>query len=209
MSLPILYLHGFASSPGSSKAGLFAERFGGWGWDVTVPALDGGDFRNLTLTGMLGVVEREARGRRCMLVGSSLGGYLAALYAARHAEVERVVLLAPAFGFARRWAATLGLEALEEWQSTGVRGVFHYGTGREEELSWRLMEDAALYEEFPAVTQPALVVHGRLDDVVPVGVSREFAAGRANVELVEMDSDHQLLDVAEEIAERVRVFAGA
>lgn len=208
VSLPLIYLHGFASGPSSSKARLFAERFAAAGRELAVPALDGGDFRNLTISGMLRVVEREAAGRRCALIGSSLGGYLAALYAARHVEVERVVLLAPAFGFARRWAATLGLETLDEWQRTGVRKVFHYGMGGETELSWRLMEDASLYEEFPDVKQPALVMHGVRDDVVPAEVSRQFAARTAGAVLREFDSDHQLLDVAEEMFREMLGFLG-
>ena len=31
-----------------------------------------------------------------------MGGYLAALYASRHPEIDRMVLLAPAFGFGTR-----------------------------------------------------------------------------------------------------------
>jgi uncharacterized protein len=208
VSLPILYLHGFASGPTSSKARIFAERLSALGRTVAVPALDGGDFRNLTLTGQLQVIEKEAAGRACQLIGSSLGGYLAALYAARHPEVDRVVLLAPAFGFARRWGQSLGLDALDEWQRTGVRKVMHYGLGGESEIGWRLMEDAALYEEQPAIAQPALILHGIQDDVVPVEASRAFASGRANVTLREYDSDHQLLDVVDEMFAETRAFLG-
>lgn len=208
MSLPILYLHGFASGPTSSKAKLFAERFAGLGQNIRIPALDGGDFRNLTLTGQLQVIEKETRSQPCHLIGSSLGGYLAALYAARHREVDRIILLAPAFGFARRWGVSLGLEALDEWQRTGARKVMHYGLGGETDLSWRLMEDAALYEEQPAVSQPTLIFHGIHDDVVPVDVSREFARGRANVTLHEYPSDHQLLDVVDEMFAASREFLG-
>lgn len=208
MSPPILYLHGFASGPTSSKARLFAERFAALGQSISVPALDGGDFRDLTITGQLQIIEKEAAGRPCHLIGSSLGGYLAAPYAARHREVTRIILLAPAFGFARRWGNSLGIEVLDEWQRTGVRKVMHHGLGREAELSWRLMEDASLYEEQPAVAQPALIFHGRHDDVVPVSVSRDFAAGRANVTLREFDSDHQLLDVVDEMFAASREFLG-
>src|ERR1700692_983638 len=95
----ILYLHGFASSPASSKARFFRERLTRAGEPVT-------------------------------LVGSSMGGYLAALYAARGPETARVVLMAPAFGFARRWRERLGAAAVEEWKRTGALEVFHYGEGR-------------------------------------------------------------------------------
>ena len=99
----ILYLHGFASGPSSSKARYFQERLESAGMPVEVPDLAAGDFEHLTLTGQLGVIERSAAAGPVSLAGSSMGGYLAALYAARHPEVLRVVLLAPAFDFARRW----------------------------------------------------------------------------------------------------------
>jgi uncharacterized protein len=209
VNTPLIYLHGFASGPGSKKARIFAERFAALGRPLAVPALDGGDFRNLTITGQLQVIDKEVRSGPCALIGSSLGGYLAALYAARHPEVTRIVLLAPAFGFARRWAASLGAEVLDEWQRTGSRRVPHYGMGGEAELSWRLLEDAALYEEEPAVTQPALIFHGLRDDVVPIEASRRFAAGRANVELREFDSGHELLDAVDEMFAAAAGFLSA
>ena len=88
MSSPqtVVYLHGFGSGPGSKKAQFFRERFGSRGIEVLIPELDEGRFENLTLTGQLAVVQRTADGKRVSLIGSSLGGYLAALYAARLAD---------------------------------------------------------------------------------------------------------------------------
>ena len=93
----ILYLHGFASSPASSKARFFAARLRAAGGRVEIPDLAAGDFEHLTITGQLRVIEQAAAGEPVALMGSSLGGYLAGLYAARHPEVSRVILLAPAF----------------------------------------------------------------------------------------------------------------
>src|SRR5690348_17748458 len=53
-------------------------------------------FEHLTISGQLGVLERTLQNEPVRLIGSSMGGYLAALYAARHPEVDRLVLLAPA-----------------------------------------------------------------------------------------------------------------
>jgi hypothetical protein len=43
---------------------------------------------------------------------------------------------------------------------------------------------------------------------VPVDVSRHFARGRANVTLHEYPSDHQLLDVVDEMFAASREFLG-
>jgi len=92
----VVYLHGFASSPSSTKARYFREKLEAAGAVVDVPDLAEGDFQHLTITGQMRVLERVAGGRPVSLIGSSMGGYLAALYAARHTEVERLALLAPA-----------------------------------------------------------------------------------------------------------------
>src|SRR4051794_15180408 len=103
-----LYLHGFASGPSSSKARYFHERFREIGVHLETPDLTAGDFENLTITGQLRVIEDSLKGEPARLLGSSMGGYLAALYAARHPETNGIVLMAPAFGFARRWPQSLG-----------------------------------------------------------------------------------------------------
>jgi pimeloyl-ACP methyl ester carboxylesterase len=203
---PILYLHGFASGPSSSKARFFRDRLERVGAQVEVPDLAAGDFEHLTITGQLGVVERAAAGRPIALMGSSMGGYLAALYAARHRETARLVLLAPAFGFARRWPTRLGPNAVEEWRARGTMDFFHYADNRQRALSYGLLEDAAQYEDFPEFHQPALLFHGALDDVVPVEYSQQFAAAHSNVKLEVLDSGHELLNVLDHMAERVVPF---
>ncbi|MDX2152389.1 MAG: YqiA/YcfP family alpha/beta fold hydrolase [Bryobacteraceae bacterium] len=202
----IVYLHGFASSPGSKKARFFAERLRAAGREVLIPALDGGDFENLTITGQLRVIEQTAGERPVTLMGSSMGGYLAALYASRHPEVERLVLFAPAFGFARRWLASLDPERREEWQRTGRLPFFHYGEGRERSVGYALIEDGERYEDEPPVSQPTLIFHGANDATVPAELSVRFAAARPNVELHVLESDHELIDQLETMWARTAQF---
>jgi alpha-beta hydrolase superfamily lysophospholipase len=226
----IVYLHGFASGPSSSKARYFRDRLQTAGAHVDIPDLAAGDFEHLTISGQLEVVERAVQravqrddrrdDRRAAdwatqpgghpepvaLMGSSMGGYLAALYAARHPEIVRLVLLAPAFGFARRWAEHLGAEQIAQWRSTGRVEVFHYGENRTRSLSYGLLEDAARYEDFPDFHQPALLFHGAGDDVVPARYSREFAATHPNATLEVLDSGHELLNVLEYMAPKVEHF---
>lgn len=168
--------------------------------------LDGGDFEHLTISSQLAIMEELLGGDAAHLVGSSMGGYLAALYASRHPEVERVVLLAPAFAFTQRWHHLLGEEKLGEWRATGSMEVFHYGTASQRQLSYRLFEDAQGYPEFPNFLQDGLIFHGRGDAVVPVELSRRFVASHANAELTEMESDHELTDVLSVIIDRSQRF---
>jgi pimeloyl-ACP methyl ester carboxylesterase len=190
----------------SSKAGYFKRRLERAGCEVEVPDLAQGDFRNLTLSGQLDVVRQTAGDGGVSLIGSSMGGYLAALYAARHPEVRRVALLAPAFGFARRWAERMGAEAVERWRREGSIDVFHYGEGRNMPLGSQLLDDAAQYADYPDVRQPCLIFHGINDDVVPLRISEEFAARRPNAVLHRMNSGHELTDVLEFMGERVEAF---
>jgi pimeloyl-ACP methyl ester carboxylesterase len=202
----IIYLHGFASGSSSSKARFFRQILGHAGATVLVPDLAQGDFEHLTITGQLAVIDAIVGGEPAALVGSSMGGYLAALYAGRHAAITRLVLLAPAFGFAQRWPERLGAATVEAWRRNGWIEVFHYADNCTRRLSYALLEDGSEYEDYPDFSQPALIFHGLHDDVVPVDYSRQFAAGHGNARLEIMDSDHALLNVLEEIGPKVCRF---
>jgi pimeloyl-ACP methyl ester carboxylesterase len=203
---PVLYLHGFASGPSSTKARVFRAGLERAGIPISVPDLAEGDFEHLTLSRQLAIVERAAGGRSVALIGSSMGGYLAALYAARHPEVERLVLLAPAFGFGRRWAERLGPSEMERWRTIGAIEVYHCAFKRQCRLSYDLMVDAAQYEDEPDFRQPALIFHGARDEVVPPRYSEAFAAGHPNARLEVVDSGHELLDVLDSLLPKVLAF---
>ena len=202
----IVYLHGFASGPGSRKARFFSERFAELGIGLEVPDLAEGDFGHLTITGQLGVIKRVSQGEPVTLIGSSMGGYLAALYAARHAEVERLVLMAPAFCFLKRWTSTLGPAVMERWRASGSFDVFHYGEGRPVPLGYQLIEDAGAYEDYPDVSQPVLIFHGKNDASVPVEYSEEFARKHPQTKLHVLNSDHELLNVLDDMWLETSVF---
>lgn len=194
-----VYLHGFASGPGSRKARAFASALSAQAVHLEVPSLDQSDFEHLTVSGQLRFLEQLLDGAPCRLAGSSMGGYLAALYAAAHPEVERLVLLAPAFGLAERWREMQGPEAIARWKATNRLEVFHYGDQTTRPIHYGLLADAAIHPGFPDFRQPALIFHGLHDTVVPVALSRLFAASHPNAQLRELDSDHELLDALDTV----------
>lgn len=204
---PVVYLHGFASGPGSKKARFFGERFAARGVPFHAPDLAAGNFATLTLSGQLSVVAAAVAERRVTLMGSSMGGYLAALFAAANPSlVERAVLMAPAFDFAARWRARLGEQAFAGWQHTGSLPVFHYGEGREMNVGFELYSDALGFAAFPRVEPPVLVFHGVHDDVVPADLSQGFADVNPHARLRLLESNHELLDVTETIWEETWAF---
>lgn len=193
----ILYLHGFASGPSSLKAQEFQRRFGELGINLEILDLAEGRFEKLTITSQMKVVERTAGGQPVSLIGSSMGGYLAALYASQNPEVEKVVLMAPAFHFPHRWPESMEPERAAEWKRAGELRVYHYGRKREVTVHYGLVSDALQYDPEPGFPQPALLFHGTRDTSVPVHFSEQYAAKHSNVQLHVIDSDHQLTDSVE------------
>ena len=203
----LVYLHGFASGPGSTKARFFQAKLAGRGATLVVPDL-APDFTHLTVSSMLAIVEPLVDGPS-IVMGSSLGGYLAALAATRLPErVRGLVLFAPAFGFAGRWQANIGPKAVARWREKGTAPIYHYGLEREVPLAFDLFDDAARYAAEPDPDVPALVFHGRKDDAVPLAAVEHFAAARTGRELVVYDSGHDLNDVLEPMWDRTVDFLG-
>jgi hypothetical protein len=214
-----VYLHGFASSPSSQKARIYRERFASRGVRLEVPDLNEGPggFRGLTISRMIAAGRaaaaraREAAGvgreGPAVVIGSSLGGYVAALLAARE-PVAGLVLLAPAFDFGGRIEAHYPFEDFRAAEARGYFEVFHYGMGAPAKVGYELLVDARRFEPFPDVKVPVLIFHGKRDESVPISLSEEFAKGRANVRLVALDDDHQLLATTERIWKEMSEFAG-
>lgn len=199
-----VYLHGFASSPFSRKAQACAAAFSSREIILEIPALDGGDFEHLTISGQLDTLEDTLQNQPACLIGSSMGGYLAALYASRHPETVRLCLLAPAFNFLPRWLARADPKGT--WRSSGWLPVYHYGDKCNRRLHYGLIEDARKYPATPDFCQPALILHGLGDETVPIAESRGFVASHPNAVLREMDSDHELASVLTEVVERAMAF---
>ncbi|WP_414545940.1 YqiA/YcfP family alpha/beta fold hydrolase [Nostoc sp. CCY0012] len=204
-----IYLHGFASSPQSAKAQDMSDRFAQIPIKLQVPDLNAGDFSHLTITRQLKQVAAEFPNDSVpvTLIGSSLGGLTSTHLAQQYPQVQRLVLLAPAFGFLSHWLLKLGDAEIKRWQQEKYRMIYHYGEGRSLPLSYDFVTDAAQYQE--KILQrpiPTLILHGKQDEVIPITASRDFMRSRPWVELVELDSDHSLGNVMAEMWSEIYRF---
>jgi len=192
----LLFLHGFASSAQSTKAKFLQERFEGLP-QVGYCAVDfnptPADFEYMTTTGQINrlrqfVLDRELTS--VSLIGSSYGGLIALHYAHRFGGIEKLLLLAPGL----RWlSGGLSQEELEHWRHCGSVPVFQPAFGQEVPIRYDLQMDGLGYLAFIPPPAPVLIIHGQNDSTVPVEHSRGYAADYPdNVDLIEVDSDHDL-----------------
>jgi pimeloyl-ACP methyl ester carboxylesterase len=208
----VLYLHGFASSARSTKAAYFQERLQALGVVFECPDFNEPDFRSLTITRMLGQLERDLSrvAGPSTVIGSSLGGALAVVAAARFApQIDRLVLLAPAVMFAKRGHHLLPPDRIEEWRRKGALPFQHYGYGGERLLDYHFYEDSLQYDPFDArFEQPTLVFQGLRDASVDHRTVEAFARARRNVALSLLDDDHQLTASLPRIWRETAAFLG-
>jgi uncharacterized protein len=208
----VLYLHGFASSPASTKATVIGARLRARGVAFRCPDLNEPAFASLTITRMLAQVDRElaALDGPAAVIGSSLGGAVAVLAAGQWPErIERLVLLAPAVMFARPGHPLLPPERVEAWRRDGSLPFFHYAAGEERRLDFGFYEDSLRYDVFgTAFGQPALAFQGRRDASVEPAAVEDFCRTRPNVSLVLLDDDHQLAASLPRICDGIEAFFG-
>jgi len=212
-----VYLHGFASSPASSKAVYLAERLDGVGSVLHLPDLNEPDFSTLTVSRIIAQVSAlvaELPPDPVTLFGSSLGAF-AALHAAEQQcggdarPISRLVLLAPAFDFGRAAIGELGAEGMARWRETGWWELTHYASGATTRVHYELYADAARYNSFAARRRiSTLVLHGDRDEVVDAAMVARWAERRPHVRLVRLDDDHQLAASHERIWTETARFLG-
>ena len=211
--LTYLYLHGFASSPQSTKAQHLRSQFQSLGIDLHIPDLNQGDFTALTLTRQI----QQARKLmepwdQVVLIGSSFGGLTSAWLSQQPdltPKITRLILLAPAFCFLDHWLPKLGADQLKHWQTAGMLQVYHYSHETYLPLSYNFITDAQQYADDQLQTPiPTLILHGRQDDIIPIQASRNYSATRSWVQLIELESDHSLGNVQAEIWQAVKEFSG-
>lgn len=201
------YLHGFASSPRSTKARQLFDRFQSVHLSLEIPDLNQNDFQHLTLSRQIQQVTNLLPKEPVTLVGSSFGGLTAAWIAQQNRQVDRVILLAPAFNYLDHWLPTFVPSQLERWRSGEPILIYHYGVGESLPLNYEIVSDLAKYDEKQLERAiPTLVLHGIHDKVIPIAQSRLYATARSWVELIELESDHSLVNQEEQIWQAIRRF---
>ena len=189
-----IYLHGFASGPQSFKGTWLRSQFATHGINLQLMDLNQGDFSHLTLTRQINQVLQQLSGPTT-LIGSSLGGLVAAWVTQQSDHIERLILLAPAFQFLNQWLPRLGAEQLTQWESTGWLSLYHYGFQSQQQLHYEFLTDAQRYPDSQLKKSiPTLILHGDRDEVIAENTSRVYAQHRPWVTLHILDTDHGMTD---------------
>lgn len=190
----LVYLHGFSSAPGGSKGSFCRAWAEARGVPFHAPDLNLPSFEALTVTAQVEAVEAllAALPEPPVLVGSSLGGFIATAALHRGAKARALILLAPAFGFAERRLVT---PLWEDYRVRGTTAVFHYGEGRLRRLGPALRDDLPHWVDDAAwpLRVPTTILHGRHDEAVPVSESEAYATRNPEAILHILEDDHGLL----------------
>ncbi|MBN2600337.1 MAG: alpha/beta fold hydrolase [Candidatus Thermoplasmatota archaeon] len=144
----LYYIHGYLSSPKSTKGALFSRHL-----KAKAISYRKGKPEDLVIADCLHRIAREiAHDSEVTLIGSSLGGFLAAKTALLYPQVQRLVLLNPAV-----IPPTVDIKSL---------------TGMPVRIL-RDMQDPQLFQQ--KVKADVVLLLGTMDDVVPNAWGWEFA----------------------------------
>ncbi len=148
-------------------------------------------------------------GRPKVLVGSSMGGWVAAISALdRRLKVCGLVLIAPAFNFVQSLFDTLSEQEQRQWENKGSRLIESPYPDCNFALSIDAVRDARQFDLLDRPLKfecPVHILHGQLDDVVPPALSEsicEHCNSPIRLTLLE-NADHRLTDHSEHILKAV------
>lgn len=214
-SIRFAYLHGFASGPNAAKGLMLKASFARAGLHLELPDLNRPSFQTMTFTAALAELDQmhaaalsTSQNIKWQLIGSSMGSYLAALWAQLHPDwVDKLVLLSPAFNFAKVVARMGGDDLVHQWQTSGSWTCLG-PDGAPSKIHWGLVEDIERYAAEPDVPCPTLVFQGRSDALVQLESTSAYARSHPSVELVVLDDDHALIKSMPIIVGHVSRFFG-
>jgi len=140
------------------------------------------------------------------LHGSSMGGAIVLLYAARHGGVDAITTIAAVGKPGPLWEKWLGAEGMAQWQQEG------WTSFEDQRIPWNFYRDALSKDAIAAAARlrcPLLVVHGDQDPVVPVGQAEAIhAAARDPKRIVLVPGGGHRFDRPEEFDVMLREVSG-
>lgn len=135
-----------------------------------------------------------------VLIGSSLGGQIAASYAALHPDrVKRLVLLCPAVNtrdVISHWVESKFPNGVQLWREKGFLRFPHPHFQEPVPVPVSFLDQCDTLPPYPIYKCPTLIFHGRLDDVVHVDEVSIFLKKcpeqAALTTLIMVEDDHEL-----------------
>ena len=151
----------------------------------------------MTLTSQVNIVLDlldQFQGKKVCLIGSSMGGYLAALLAQKRVVIKATYLMAPGFNFLERWMRSLQLDYDGDNILKRKVPIIHYRYDKTKYICTDIFKDAKKWASIGLKRDvPTRIVHGTHDEVVPINESIKFVSRRPWCSLKELDCDHGLL----------------
>ncbi len=182
----ILFITGFLSKRWGSKSKALAQwcEEKGWGfccYDVRGFGDSEGTFADYSLSDWIAdartVLRTLESGPPLTLVGNSLGGWIAWLMAQEFEQIERLLLIAPAFNMMGLQAKSIDPERRQAWQGTGWMPWDDEPAHKDWPLAWKWVEESEAYwkSSFDRLKQVhTTIVHGLQDRAILPGGSRQF-----------------------------------
>ncbi|MGI9310253.1 MAG: alpha/beta fold hydrolase [bacterium] len=197
-----IHVHGFRSSAEHGKSRFFLDhalrRGHSWAnFDLPCHGRSEGAFKafrlSAALAALIGVI-RQFRGAPVLLLGSSLGAWLAMLAARKLASASDIrivaaVLIAPAFDFFDHYFSAEP-QRMREWQRDGVLRFTDDYDGAPYELEYGVVADAARHNLLTRPVGsgrynfPIRIFHGDRDQIAPIALSHRFKAISPGADIV-------------------------
>jgi len=180
----VIFLHGLMSSMQSTKALYLIDYCKKYNYNFTVfdnfgCGLASGQFTDQTISSWLegvGLVLDELVDKEAIIVGSSMGGWLALLAALRFPDkIKGLVCLAPASDFTEDIWQNISTEDQQKMKKEGILEIAGKNCEHKYPISYKLIEDAKkhllLTKNKIDINIPVHLIHGMLDEDVPYNVS--------------------------------------
>ncbi len=208
-----VYVHGFGENLGGKRVRLIVDALEKAGYGCDVPDLHRPSFREVTISAALEGLEQVLRrwqgdGPR-LLIGASMGGYVATRWAMAHGDWNgRLMLLAPGMGMAGRWPILVGEERMERWENEGLLRL-PGPSERLEAVEWGFVQDMREQPAVERVPQGTVIIHGRRDRTVPIDISRRLSKCSGGARLLEVQDGHALMQSLDIVIEEALDILGS